>query len=576
MAVLALVGCGDDARPEDGGRSDTSSDAGADAFDASTGECSTRAECDDGFACTIDDCEEGSCVHDPCTDCCPDALECVEGRGCTTRVACEENDDCIDGTRCTLDRCADDGYCAFEPANDLCEAGEICLAELGCIPAPPDDCDTDEDCTGGNLCVGEWSCQVEFGCQFVAGPDCDDGDECTTDRCPIDEGVCINDAPIEMCSGVDDDCDGTIDEGCCTAGEDCDTECGSVGMTTCMEPVLCEEPPEACNGVDDDCDGLIEEGFTCTPDETSDCPTTCGSTGTRSCTAGCMWDSCIPPAEVCNGVDDDCDLACDDGFTCCRDSTRDCTALGMGFTGGTAVCAGDCGGYVTTGCNTCGNGNAEGGEACDGGDLDGESCTSIGMGFGGGTLSCRGDCSFDVGGCSRCNNGMLDVGEQCDGALLGGANCTTVGGGFTGGTLGCNTNCTYDTSGCEMFDPTGTYTMMAPAPSYQCAFDGLFCGCYLVNVMASSLTITDDGTTVTVSGGGLNCNPVGPSARTSMHIVATCTVGGSCDETYTLDVTFSDDDTFMGTLSAMYTPGPGPFADCADCTNRSWSVTGTR
>ena len=35
--------------------------------------------------------------------------------------------------------------------------------------------------------------------------------------------------------------------------------------------------------------------------------TSCGSTGSQTC-AGCMWGTCNPPADTCNGLDDDCDI----------------------------------------------------------------------------------------------------------------------------------------------------------------------------------------------------------------------------------------------------------------------------
>ncbi len=79
-------------------------------------------------------------------------------------------------------------------------------------------------------------------------------------------------APAEVCDGVDNDGNGYVDEfvKVCDPGypTGCTTSCGSIGTATCSSTGCgwsgpCTPPIEACNGVDDDCDGQIDEGYVC-------------------------------------------------------------------------------------------------------------------------------------------------------------------------------------------------------------------------------------------------------------------------------------------------------------------------
>jgi hypothetical protein len=128
---------------------------------------------------------------------------------------------------------------------------------------------------------------------------------------------------IESCNALDDDCNGTADDG--IAPRACSTACGS-GTETCVAGAFvgCTAPPvidELCNDVDDDCDGTIDDGVT------RGCSSACGS-GIETCTAG-SFGACTAPApmtETCNNADDDCDGSVDDGLT------RSCsTACGTGI-----------------------------------------------------------------------------------------------------------------------------------------------------------------------------------------------------------------------------------------------------
>lgn len=103
-------------------------------------------------------------------------------------------------------------------------------------------------------------------------PSCTDGIQNGSERQIDCGGAC---AIPEACNGVDDDCDGQVDQGDPGGGVTCPTgqpgACG-VGTTQCGGGALsCRisvaPTTESCNGVDDDCDGVVDEGVCVTTDE---------------------------------------------------------------------------------------------------------------------------------------------------------------------------------------------------------------------------------------------------------------------------------------------------------------------
>src|SRR5262249_17873919 len=90
--------------------------------------------------------------------------------------------------------------------------------------------------------------------------------------------VCKNskDPSPEVCDGIDNDCNGAVDDGVMNVGTPCGTNVGeckqgvlqcNAGMLTCVGGVF--PTMEVCDGKDNDCDGTIDNGIPiggpCTP-----------------------------------------------------------------------------------------------------------------------------------------------------------------------------------------------------------------------------------------------------------------------------------------------------------------------
>ena len=175
-------------------------------------------------------------------------------------------------------------------------------------------------------------CSTPYGYADTAD-DCDDAD------------ASIHPGAEEVCNGIDDDCDGEVDEDVMLpfyADADGDGYGDPAsGLLACEAPdgyvaddTDCDDADgsvfpgadEVCNGVDDDCDDEVDEGVLLTFYADAD--------GDGYGDAGTAVLACAPPAgyvaddtdcddadasvfpgadEVCNGIDDDCDAEVDEG-----------------------------------------------------------------------------------------------------------------------------------------------------------------------------------------------------------------------------------------------------------------------
>ncbi|MEE9294381.1 MAG: matrixin family metalloprotease [Phycisphaerae bacterium] len=134
--------------------------------------CLGPADCNDGVACTDDDCVGGNCVNTPNDANCPD-----DGLFCNGTEFCDAAADC-------------------SSTGDPCTGGTICNEVTDtCDP----ECTTDPDCDDGLFCNGAETCvggSCQAGSDPCPGQGCDEAnDQCITcaaknDPCSVNEDCC--------------------------------------------------------------------------------------------------------------------------------------------------------------------------------------------------------------------------------------------------------------------------------------------------------------------------------------------------------------------------------------------------
>ncbi|MBD89635.1 MAG: hypothetical protein CL940_04820 [Deltaproteobacteria bacterium] len=346
--------------PEDGTGTDGSTAGGF------LTPCADNAECFSGWCV---DSPEGEVCSKNCDDDagCPDGWSCsqVTAGGADPAFICVANDarlcrPCVTDDDCNVPGFPTEGLCIQTgPGGSFCTRG--CGDGLSCPdpftceitqPYGPDGptlelCVTAElsDCSCTEKYVSEGattSCYVE-----------NEHGRCVGQAACVDVGElsecdALSPAP-ESCNGVDDDCDGEVDEGaveCTDFYLDTDGDGYGQGLPTCA----CESPDagwvpaggdcnelvtginpgatETCNGMDDDCDGEIDEedasgcvtqyrdedgdGYGLELDSKCLCQ---GSPGWSTQFGDCNdFDKNVHPDvdETCNTIDDDCDGAVDE------------------------------------------------------------------------------------------------------------------------------------------------------------------------------------------------------------------------------------------------------------------------
>ncbi|NRA34983.1 MAG: hypothetical protein HRU17_16775, partial [Polyangiaceae bacterium] len=381
-----------------------------DALDGNGGVC--RNSCTvDVFSCSAAGVRK--CGSDGAATCCE-----IDGNSVCTELAdptgepetCDNpgvDDDCNglidDGPDCT--GCLDIEIC--NGVDDDCDVtvDESPLFQLS------DLCDVDGDCNGGTCIDGECGCNDDAQCETgykcssssVCRPECGtDVGECNKGYTICDTGgtdapACVNsyDGDVEICDGLDNDCDGFVDEGLSDPNSTMSQSCYSYGSGTGDPTVgvgLCqlgsqvctavvgsgtlswgtcdgEVNPAAsdpCDGQDNNCNGQIDEGNgvfeVCTAD--GDCGANC-NTGRCDCSSDadcgngfeCSFGLCHT---VCSIGTDACQTdgvnKCDNGSATCCLANFDICSVATAGTPTTEICDGinnDCDGQIDEIDGTC-------------------------------------------------------------------------------------------------------------------------------------------------------------------------------------------------------------------------------
>jgi hypothetical protein len=300
-------------------------------------ECATTDDCPTGFDCIVSEDVAGSLVS-----------QCVRSDGtcdCTQRF--------VDAQAETV--------CYLENDYGLCPGQRACMASglTDCDALEPqaelcnnqdDDCDGDiDEETSGAVCYRE----NQFG-------KCPGIQSCLDGQLQCDG----NDPEPEICDGLDNNCNGQLDEGfpdtngdgikdCLVSDKDGDgvldivDNCPAVAnvgqadfdldgtgdacdldddndlvadVEDCapFNPDVSPKKEEICNGLDDDCDLVVDEGFGDTDgDKLADCIDTDDDNDGKVDDIDCApLDKTIFPGaeEICDGLDNDCDENIDEGF----------------------------------------------------------------------------------------------------------------------------------------------------------------------------------------------------------------------------------------------------------------------
>ncbi len=393
--------------------------------------------------------------------CAPGVLHCVSGA-----LACQQNaqpsNEVCDGQDNDCNGTVDNG----NPGGGVncntgllgaCAAGHT-VCQNGSIACVQNTQPSAETCDGvDNNCNG----QVDDGNPGGAVA-CNTGNlgvcAAGTTACSGGQVVCNQNVQpgAETCDGLDNNCNGQSDEGNPGSNANCNTGLQGVcaaGKTTCQNGAIAcvqnlQPSADLCDGLDNDCNGAADEG---NPGGNVNCNTglqgVCAA-GKTACQAGAI--ACLqnlqPSADTCDGLDNNCNGQTDEGnpgggVNCNTGLQGVCSA-------GTTSC--------TAGAVVCNQNVMPSADLCDG--LDNNCDGQSDEGNPGGGAACntglQGVCSAGTTSCTAgavvCNQNVQPSADTCDGLDN---NCNGQSDeGNPGGGAACNTGlqgvCSAGTTAC--------------------------------------------------------------------------------------------------------------------------------